>query len=92
VSENLKCALEAYRQVEPLRRYANLFEIEFSISEVDLRFAQRFGNSDEALIQGWMVTTPVHLVRLAEAVNDAIASYQHRFGPIPSAASSGGGD
>lgn len=83
MSGNLTCALEVDSQIEPLRRYANIFEIEFSISEVDLRFGQHFGDDHEPLVHSRLVTTPVHLATLAKALNGAIALYQHRFGPIP---------
>lgn len=80
---NPKCDQVAPSAAEPLRRYTNFFEIQFSISEVELRFAQNFGSGHEAVVHSWLVTTPVHLAELAMAVNGAIASYQRRFGAIP---------
>lgn len=60
--------------------------MQFSISEVDLRFGQSFGSGDDApVVHSWLVTTPVHLVALGRAVNTAIARYRDRFGPIPDA-------
>ncbi len=72
---------------EPLRRYANHFDVQFSISEVDLRFGQSFGSEGGGTpaVHSWLVTTPVHLVALGRVVNAAIASYRDRFGPIPDA-------
>lgn len=70
----------------PLRRYVNYFEVQVSISEVDLRFGQRFGHgSIDPVVDNWMVTTPVHLLELGRAIDAAINRYRDRFGAIPDA-------
>lgn len=70
-----------------LRLYANYFDAQVSISEVDLVFGQNFparaGAPAEPVVLTWLVTTPVHLVTLAEVVNSAITLYQGRYGAIP---------
>lgn len=74
-------------QAVPMRRYANHFDVQFSISEIDLRFGQSFasGGGDAPVVHSWLVTTPVHLVALGRAIDTAIARYHDRFGPIPDA-------
>ena len=67
----------------PLRRYANFFDIDFTISEIELRFGQNFGAVDAPVVHSWLVTTPVHLVALARAVNTTLVRYHERFGEIP---------
>jgi hypothetical protein len=78
----------------PLRLYANFFDVQLSISEVDLVFGQSFPGPDGGravpLVHSWLVTTPVHLVTLAAAVNAAIALYHDRYGAIPGSAPGAG--
>lgn len=83
MSGNLIADIAAQPEGEPLRRYANFFDVQFSISEVDLRVGQSFGPGDRPVVHSWLVTTPVHLVTLARTINGAISRYHDQFGPIP---------
>jgi Protein of unknown function (DUF3467) len=69
----------------PQRRYANHVALEFSLSEVQLRFGQVFGPGGFA-VHSWLVTSPVHLVSFSRAIALTIADYESRFGRIPDGA------
>ena len=68
------------------RPYANHLEIAFSLSEVELCFAQGFDADGRAQPKCWVQTTPVHLVSFGRAITRTIAGYEDRFGRIPDAA------
>ena len=67
----------------PVRLYANHLGIEFVLSEMELRFGQRFGAGDLVAPQSWLVTSPVHIVGFAATIQAAVARYESRFGAIP---------
>ena len=69
--------------LSPVRLYTNHIGIEFVLSEMELRFGQRFGAGDLVSAQSWLVTSPVHLVGFSALIQNAIARYESRFGPIP---------
>lgn len=66
-----------------LRCYANDLAAEFSLSEVELRFGQRFGPGDALTVHTWIVTSPVHLVTFGRVIAATIAAYERRYGVIP---------
>lgn len=74
---------EAGRSTGRLRCYANDFAAEFSLSEVELRFGQRFGGGEALIVHTWIVTSPVHLVTLGRVIAATIAAYEGRYGAIP---------
>lgn len=74
---------------EPLWMYTNSFFIETSLSEVCLSFGQAFHHVDQRHMHSRLVTTPVHLRRLANAVNGAVSRYEDAFGRIPDADTGG---
>ncbi len=63
--------------------YTNSFSIETSLSEVCLSFGQAFQQVGQRHVHSRLVTTPVHLRRLANAVNGAVSEYEEVFGRIP---------
>ncbi|MCC7281102.1 MAG: hypothetical protein IT556_01890 [Acetobacteraceae bacterium] len=76
---------DAGRTTARLRCYANDFAAEFSLSEVELRFGQRFGGGEALSVHTWIVTSPVHLVTLSRVIAATIAAYEGRYGAIPCA-------
>jgi len=80
---------EAGRGTARLRCYANDVAVEFSLSEVELRFGQRFGPNEAPAVHTWIVTSPVHLVTVSRVIAATIAAYESRYGAIPHAT---GGD
>ena len=71
---------------ERLRYYANDVAIEFSLSEIELRFGQRFAVAEAQTVHTWIVTTPVHLVTFGRVIAATIAAYEGRYGVIPKGA------
>ena len=65
-----------------LRCYANDLAVEFSLSEIELRFGQRFALSEALTVHTWIVTSPVHLVTFSRAIAAAISAYESRYGVI----------
>jgi hypothetical protein len=78
-------AADSARSGEPLWLYTNSFTIETSLCEVCLSFGQGFHQAGGRNIHSRLVTTPVHLRRLAKAVNGAVSQYEDAFGHIPEA-------
>jgi hypothetical protein len=71
---------------ERLRCYANDVAIEFSLSEIELRFGQRFALAETPTVHTWIVTSPVHLVTFGRVIATTIAAYESRYGVIPTGA------
>jgi hypothetical protein len=63
--------------------YANHLEISFSLSDVELCFAQNFGPDMPMVPQSWVRTSPVHLASFGQAISRAIAGYEGQYGRIP---------
>jgi len=80
------------KSAEPLWLYTNSFSIETALSEVCLSFGQAFQQADGRNIHSRLVTTPVHLRRLAKAVNGAVSRYENAFGHIPESDDAGKSD
>lgn len=74
---------ESGRSSGRLRAYANDLAAEFSLSEVELRFGQRFGPGEAVTVHTWIVTSPVHLVTFGRVIAATIAAYESRYGTIP---------
>jgi hypothetical protein len=74
---------EPERSTARLRAYANDLAIQFSLSEVELRFGQRFGPGEAVGVHSWIVTSPVHLVTFHRIITATIAAYEGRYGAIP---------
>jgi hypothetical protein len=72
---------------ERLRCYANDVAVEFSLSEIELRFGQRFALAETQTVHTWIVTSPVHLVTFGRVIATTIAAYESRYGVIPTSAS-----
>jgi hypothetical protein len=70
----------------PLRSYANDVAVAFSLSEIELRFGQRFPLAEAQTVHTWLVTSPVHLVTFGRVIAATIAAYERRYGVIPEAA------
>lgn len=64
-----------------LRSYANDLALGVRLSEVELRFGQRFGEG--VTVHSWIVTSPVHLLTFRRLIVAAIADYEARYGAIP---------
>lgn len=77
---------EAGRSTGRLRCYANDVAAEFSLSEIELRFGQRFGPGEALTVHTWIVTSPVHLVTFGRVIAATIAAYESRYGAIPEGA------
>jgi hypothetical protein len=77
---------DAGRSTGRLRCYANDVAVEFSLSEVELRFGQRFGAGEALTVHTWIVTSPVHLVTFGRVIAATIAAYESRYGAIPESA------
>jgi hypothetical protein len=71
---------------ERLRCYANDLAVEFSLSEIELRFGQRFALTEAQTVHTWIVTSPVHLVTFGRVIAATIAAYESRYGVIPKSA------
>jgi hypothetical protein len=71
------------------RRYANHLEVAFGVSEVELCFSQAFGADSDTTPGCIIQTTPVHLVSFGDVIARTIATYEDKFGRIPSATPSG---
>lgn len=67
------------------RVYANDLAVAFSLSEVELRFGQRFGAELPPSVLCWIVTSPVHLAAFGRLIEAALARYEAQFGAIPGA-------
>jgi hypothetical protein len=65
------------------RVYANDLAVAFSLSEVELRFGQRFGTELPPAVLCWIVTSPVHLAAFGRMIDAAVARYEAQFGAIP---------
>lgn len=65
------------------RIYANDLAVAFSLSEVELRFGQRFGAEVPPVVLCWIVTSPVHLAAFGRMIAAALARYEAQFGAIP---------
>jgi hypothetical protein len=65
------------------RHYANHLGVEFSLSEVSLRFGQQHGPDAEPAIHTLIVSSPVHLAAFGRVIQASIARYETRFGRIP---------
>lgn len=63
--------------------YANHLEISFSLSDVELCFAQNFGPDAPIVPHSWVRTSPVHLASFGQAISRAVAGYEGRYGLIP---------
>jgi hypothetical protein len=72
------------------RIYANDLAVAFSLSEVELRFGQRFSAEQPAEVLCWIVTSPVHLAAFGRMIEVALARYEAQFGAIPGAGAPGG--
>ena len=68
---------------QPPRHYANHLAIEFSLSEVELRFGQHAADRPEPSIHSVVVSSPVHIVAFCQAIQATIDRYESRFGRIP---------
>lgn len=86
----------AHGEPEPsrsrLRCYANDVRLQFSLSEIEMRFGQRFGPGEAVTVHSWIVTSPVHLVAFQRAIAATIAAYEGRYGAIPASGEPGGSD
>jgi hypothetical protein len=76
---------QAGRSTGRLRAYANDFSADFTLSEVELRFGQRFGPGEALAVHTWIVTSPVHLVTFGRVIAATIEAYEGRYGAIPDA-------
>lgn len=63
--------------------YANHLEINFSLSDVVLCFAQNFGPDAPIVPHCWVRTSPVHLASFGQAISRAVAGYEGQYGRIP---------
>lgn len=66
-----------------LRAYANDLALGFSLSEIELRFGQRFGPGEAMTVHTLIVTSPVHLVTFGRLIAATIDAYERRYGAIP---------
>lgn len=66
-----------------LRSYANDLAVQFSLSEIEMQFGQRFGPGEAVSVHSWIVATPVHLVTFGRVIAATIAAYERRYGAIP---------
>lgn len=69
------------------RRYVNQIELGFSLSEIRIDLSQEFPGSGSDRTQCSLVTSPVHLRRIGNAITRTIDRYESRFGAIPNAES-----
>jgi len=71
--------------------YANHLTIEFSLSEVALRFGQRSDAAAAPVIHTRIVSSPVDLVTFGHEIQDTILRYERLYGRIPDGAGPGPG-
>ena len=76
---------------QKLRDSANDLAARFTLSEVELRFGQRFGPEGALSVHTLIVTSPVHLVTFGRVISETIAAYEGRYGVIPASAGGQGG-
>jgi len=74
----------------PQRRYANHLAIDFTLSSVELRFGQRTPTG-EADVHSLLVLSPIDLATFGHLIQESIARYERRFGPIPDGSQPGAG-
>ena len=77
---------------DPPPHFANHLAIDFSLSEVELRFGQHAGLKQPIAVQSLIVSSPADLVLFGHAIRTTIALYESRFGRIPDASEPGPGD
>jgi hypothetical protein len=74
-----------------LRSYANDLATTLALSEIELRFGQRFGPDAAVTVHSFIITSPVHLVTFGRVIAATIAAYETRYGAIPAEPSAGQG-
>ncbi len=67
----------------PRAQYANHLSIEFSMSEVALRFGQRADPSSPPVINSNIVSSPVDLISFGHEIQATILRYERLYGRIP---------
>jgi len=69
---------------EPEARYSNYFEVGFNAFEVILEFGQHYEGGKQPRMHTRIVAAPAYAGTLLGLLQNALAEYEGKFGPIAS--------